>query len=200
MKIAVLATDDQWKELMDATIRQHCTRMTGVKDVPTDTDAFLVLNEVDLFDFTQTSKPVLINAVCDTLQELNVPDNVCRINGWNSFLLRPTWEIAGNLIPSIQLVCQSLGKEIIAVPDEPGFIAARIISMIINEAYFTLEQNISSKQEIDIAMKTGTNYPYGPFEWASLIGLHSIFNLLQKLAGADKRYLPCALLKHESLT
>jgi 3-hydroxyacyl-CoA dehydrogenase len=43
--------------------------------------------------------------------------------------------------------------------------------MIINEAYFALEDNVSTKAETDIAMKLGTNYPYGPFEWGQLIGL-----------------------------
>ena len=49
-------------------------------------------------------------------------------------------------------------------PDIPGFISARVVSMIINEAYFALEEEVSSKEEIDTAMKLGTNYPYGPFD------------------------------------
>ncbi len=65
----------------------------------------------------------------------------------------------------------------------------------INEAWFALEENVSSKEEIDVAMKLGTNYPYGPFEWASLIGIEKIFELLQKLSTYDKRYLPATLLK-----
>ena len=60
------------------------------------------------------------------------------------------------------------------VPDVKGFISSRIVSMIINEAYFALEENVSTKEEIDIAMKLGTNYPYGPFEWSKKIGLKNI--------------------------
>ena len=60
------------------------------------------------------------------------------------------------------------------VPDVKGFISPRIVSMIINEAYFTLEENVSTKEEIDIAMKLGTNYPYGPFEWSKKIGLKKL--------------------------
>ena len=47
------------------------------------------------------------------------------------------------------------------VPDEPGFIAARIIAMIINEAYYAKGEQVSSKADIDIAMKLGTTIPWG---------------------------------------
>jgi 3-hydroxybutyryl-CoA dehydrogenase len=61
-----------------------------------------------------------------------------------------------------------------------------------------LEDKVSAKEEIDIAMKLGTNYPYGPFEWATLIGADKIFALLQKLSLHDKRYTPSKLLKEAS--
>ena len=70
-------------------------------------------------------------------------------------------------------------------PDDYGFIAARIIAMIINEAYYALQENVSTKQQIDIAMKLGTNYPYGPFEWSEKIGIEKIYLLLKKLS--DKK-------------
>jgi 3-hydroxybutyryl-CoA dehydrogenase len=67
-------------------------------------------------------------------------------------------------------------------------IAARVIAMIINEAYWGLGEGISTKAEIDIAMKSGTNYPYGPFEWSEKIGLSKIGALLKKLSEEDRRY------------
>jgi 3-hydroxybutyryl-CoA dehydrogenase len=66
--------------------------------------------------------------------------------------------------------------------------------MIINEAYFALDDAVSSKAEIDIAMKLGTNYPWGPFEWAEKIGLNNIYLLLQKLSLTNKRYQPAPTL------
>ena len=69
-------------------------------------------------------------------------------------------------------------------------ITPRVIAMIINEAYFTLQAGVSTKEEIDTAMKLGTNYPYGPFEWADKIGLNRIKTLLQTLSKTDTRYLP----------
>ena len=101
-----------------------------------------------------------------------------------------TWEVVS--------VFDQLNKKIIKVADEPGLVAARIISMIINEAFFTVGDQVCSRQEIDTAMKLGTNYPLGPFEWMAEIGLENILELLQKLALTDKRYLPAPQLAREA--
>jgi 3-hydroxybutyryl-CoA dehydrogenase len=143
-------------------------------------------------------RPVFVNAVIQISQEL--PANAIRINGWNSFLNRSIWEIASNDTSRNQNALQILervGRKGIIVPDEPGFIAVRIIAMIINEAYFALEEGISSKNEIDIAMKLGTNYPYGPFEWAGIIGLHKIAKLLETLYLKDERYETATAIMQE---
>ena len=66
--------------------------------------------------------------------------------------------------------------------------------MIVNEAYYTLQEEVSTKEEIDTAMKLGTNYPYGPFEWSELIGLDKIHLLLTRLGNTDDRYRPARLL------
>ena len=70
--------------------------------------------------------------------------------------------------------------------------------MIINEAYHALDEEVSTKEQIDIAMKLGTNYPYGPFEWSEKIGLKNVVQLLQNLATQDERYVISALLLSES--
>ncbi len=47
-------------------------------------------------------------------------------------------------------------------------------------------------------MKLGTNYPYGPFEWAKLIGIKNIHSLLTALQKTDKRYIISKLLEAEA--
>jgi len=84
------------------------------------------------------------------------------------------------------------------VSDIPGLISARVIAMVINEAYYTLQEQVSTKEEIDIAMKLGTNYPFGPFEWSSIIGLNNIYQLLTKMSERDLKYQPAELLRKES--
>lgn len=88
-------------------------------------------------------------------------------------------------------VLQQVGFTCWFVADIAGMVAARSIAMIINEAYFGLQDEISTPEQIDTAMKLGTNYPYGPFEWATKIGLNKIYNLLTELSKTDTRYLPC---------
>ena len=91
----------------------------------------------------------------------------------------------------------AINKQIITVKDEPGLIAARTIAMLINEAYFALGEDVSTKEEIDLAMKLGTNYPYGPFEWSKKIGLKRIYMLLEKLGKTDNRYAIAPAMKSE---
>ncbi|MEO5888720.1 MAG: 3-hydroxyacyl-CoA dehydrogenase family protein [Ferruginibacter sp.] len=195
MEIAVLANDEQWKEINTGLVHADFLRIFSLENIPPVVEACLFLQESEQFNFNISSVPIFINSVSVTLKEIHAPGNIFRINGWNSFLSRETWEISGLLNEHVEPIFAALGKKIIVVPDEPGFISARIIAMIINEAYFALEDKISTKEEIDTAMKLGTNYPYGPFEWASLIGPNRVCSLLEKLSMHDKRYLPATLLK-----
>jgi 3-hydroxybutyryl-CoA dehydrogenase len=144
---------------------------------------------------------VIVNDLTGTLKSL--PNGFVRINGWPTFLKRQITEAscldAANKQPAAEIF-SAFGKTIEWVPDVPGFISARIICTIINEAYFTLQENVSTKAEIDIAMKLGTNYPYGPFEWSEKIGLKKIVELLNVLALTNSRYKPCDLLITEALS
>ncbi len=81
-----------------------------------------------------------------------------------------------------------------------GFNFPRIVSMIINEAYFAKEEGMN-EQDIDTAMKYGVNYPIGPFEWAQKIGHEQIVNLLNELyfVTKDSRYKVSPLLQLEAL-
>lgn len=133
--------------------------------------------------------PVLVNAVI--IQAHLLPTNCIRFNGWPGFLQKGCFEIASSnedaAKKAIQIINQ-LHCSYIQVPDLPGMVSARVLAMIINEAYFGLGENISSKKEIDIAMKLGTNYPLGPFEWSEKIGLQKIVQLLTSLQQNSNRY------------
>ncbi len=146
-----------------------------------------------------TDTPVIINDVLQKKRQL--PSHFIRLNGWPTFLNRPLVEVASN-DPAIKdqasAVFSAINKSVEWVPDVPGFVSARIVSMIINEAFYTLEDEVSTKEEIDTAMKLGTNYPYGPFEWAQQIGLKNIFSLLDKLYSGQTRYKPSPLLIKEA--
>jgi 3-hydroxybutyryl-CoA dehydrogenase len=196
MKLIAFADDEQWNALIADTTAVEWIRAEEKFSFNEYTDAlaFFIMDENASFDFATTTTPVFINSVTNTLQELNAPKNVLRINGWQGFLQRPVWEIAGIVDDNITTIAENINKKIIAVKDEPGLVAAKIIAMIINEAYFALGDGVSTKEEIDIAMKLGTNYPYGPFEWAKKIGTKNIVTLLQKLSLSHSRYKPAPAL------
>jgi 3-hydroxybutyryl-CoA dehydrogenase len=196
MKIAVLANDEQWKELTELIASIDVVR---IHSLPDDTaDAYILLDATDNEALLKLQKPVVLNSVNTTLQELGGAGNILRINGWNGFLQRKTWEVAGRISEEMKTIFATLDKQYIEVADEAGLIAARPISMIINEAYFALGEEVSTKEEIDIAMKLGTNYPLGPFEWAQKIGVKNIYELLHALSKTDRRYLPAPLLEKET--
>ncbi len=144
-------------------------------------------------------QPVIVNSVTTTLKHF--PDNFIRFNGWPTFLKRTVAEASyKNDIAKkkVEELFSYFKRKVDWVPDQPGFITARVVAMIINEAYFALEENVSSKNEIDVAMKLGTNYPYGPFEWAEKIGIKKIVTLLNELSRMNKRFEPAEWLKKES--
>ncbi len=88
-------------------------------------------------------------------------------------------------------------RNIHKVTDRTGMIALRIICLIINEAFLVKQEGTSSEADINTAMKLGTNYPFGPFEWCELIGIDVIYNLLIKLHNelGDDRYRMTPLLR-----
>jgi 3-hydroxybutyryl-CoA dehydrogenase len=202
MMIVVSASDNQWNELTGLRSNIEWQRVEGEADFDQykNADAFFSLKEGSKpAGFNFTAKPVIINSVVQTLSYLATPANVYRINGWAGFLNRPVWEVVGTANEEMETLFNTLNIKTNFVKDEPGFISARIIAMIINEAYFAVEDNVSSKAEIDTAMKLGTNYPYGPFEWAELIGSLNVLALLKKLYETDSRYRPAQLLTKETL-
>lgn len=101
----------------------------------------------------------------------------------------------------LNLICGKLGTDFEIVEDRLGMVTARIICMIINEAFYTVQEGTAERKDIDLGMKLGTNYPYGPFEWCEKIGLEKVYELLEAIYDDTKeeRYKICPELKQEYL-
>ena len=76
-------------------------------------------------------------------------------------------------------------------------IVKRILFMLINEAADTLYLNIASKEDIDLAMTKGVNYPKGLLKWADELGIDLIVKELTALKDfyEEDRYRISPLLK-----
>jgi len=208
MKLAVVANDELKEELLSGGINDEheivwirsSSELSLYADVHAVIDLLFEQNGYNV-TYLKSFLPgiVLINSINRTIAETGLP--FTRINGWPGFLKRNIAEVACSNETDkkdVERILTALNKKAEWVPDIKGFVSTRIVSMIINEAYFALEENVSSKEDIDTAMKLGTNYPYGPFEWGKKIGLKNIAGLLAELSLTENRYQPANLLLKES--
>ncbi len=90
-----------------------------------------------------------------------------------------------------------MGKTTVVSKDYPGFIVNRILIPMINEACFALMEGLGSAEDIDTAMKLGTNQPMGPLQLADFIGLDTCLYIAEVLHQGlgDSKYRPCPLLR-----
>ncbi len=202
MDILVIASENQKHELTSNGIKENVNlewtedlHLVNQKKYEVIID-LLFENDPDRIDILQNQDSlVIINSVMDTL--IQTSESFIRLNGWDGFLSAPILEAACNddsLKQKAEAVLSSFNKKIEWLPDEVGFVSPRVISMIINEAFLALEEGVSSEEDINTAMKLGTNYPYGPFEWAEKIGVHKVSALLTRLSIDNPHYTPCRLI------
>ncbi|WP_083486480.1 3-hydroxyacyl-CoA dehydrogenase NAD-binding domain-containing protein [Alicyclobacillus ferrooxydans] len=87
-------------------------------------------------------------------------------------------------------VLAALGYHPMEVQDGPGGISMRILLMILNEAYEVMHEGTAGAADVDLGMKLGTNYPFGPVEWTEAIGAVSVWYTLQSVLAetSDPRY------------
>ncbi|MCB2408372.1 3-hydroxyacyl-CoA dehydrogenase NAD-binding domain-containing protein [Hymenobacter lucidus] len=91
-----------------------------------------------------------------------------------------------------------------AVPPEPirdealgRAVLSRILAMLINEAADALAMNVASKNDLELAMTKGVNYPKGLLAWADELGLENVLQTLDDLYDEyhEDRYRASALLR-----
>ena len=148
---------------------------------------------------------ILFNGVRISLSELKftfgeASSEIYGFNGLPGFFNREILEISSvNKSEGGRL--REFGFDFVLVDDRVGLVTPRVITMIINEAYYTVQEGTASKKDIDLGMKLGTNYPMGPFEWAESIGIQEVYETLEAIYEdtRDERYKIAPLLKKEYL-
>src|SRR5215203_1100890 len=207
MQIILHGTETARQELIQEGLQpgadiKYVTSINGFLE-NREADAYIDLNfkngETETALLKELEGLVIINSVTNTLAEID--GSFVRINAWTGFFgaVVEASCFKEELKTKTELVLDQFSKKVEWLPDEPGFVTPRVISMIINEAYIALEEGISTRAEIDEAMKLGTAYPFGPFEWALNIGRENIVALLTRLSHQKSQYKPAALLVQEAL-
>lgn len=133
-------------------------------------------------------------------QEGEIHNRLFGFNGLPTFINRDLLEvsaISSNEHSKLTSICNALGTDFEIVEDRVGMVTPRIICMIINEAFYTVQEGTATREDIDLGMKLGTNYPFGPFEWCDLIGIENVYEVLESLYDDTKeeRYKICPSLK-----
>ena len=142
MKLHILGNKEIVKEIMENFPQVDWITTDRLEEAIADTTSEIIINLNDhaiKADYRATNKTVLVNAVSEKISDYQHGENVVRINGWNGFLTRKTWELSGKSNEVLNTLASTCGVTFKWLPDEPGFVSPRVISMIINEAFFALD-------------------------------------------------------------
>ncbi len=107
------------------------------------------------------------------------------------------YETSDETVETVVKLAKKLGKTPITCIDSPAFIVNRIFFPFINEAFYLLQENVASAEDIDTALKLGLNHPMGPFELADYIGIDTLYKALESFYDEfkDPKYRPAPLLR-----
>jgi 3-hydroxybutyryl-CoA dehydrogenase len=84
------------------------------------------------------------------------------------------------------------GVPVTVCRDSPGFIAQRVVAMIVNIGCSIAQSRTAQPADIDKAVTLGLNYPHGPLKFGDVVGVERIHRVLANMNTiyADPRYRP----------
>jgi 3-hydroxybutyryl-CoA dehydrogenase len=218
MNILIVGADENYQEAKEKLTAHQLTHVEELSEL-TEKDFF----ETELvFDFISQETPeslhfyeqkpelvIFLNTVMTSFLDLFVfvepiKNTIFGFNGLPTFFNRPILEATLSDTANKEMLLSLVKKlewDVEIVDDRVAMATPRIITMIINEAYYTVQEGTATKEDIDQGMKLGTNYPHGPFEWCEKIGIENVFEILNSIYEDTKeeRYKICPLLKKEYL-
>jgi 3-hydroxybutyryl-CoA dehydrogenase len=93
--------------------------------------------------------------------------------------------------------CEAIGKTVVEVPNEPGFVVNRLLFPYLFDAVRLMEQTGMEAEDVDSCMTLGANYPMGPLALLDLIGVDvavAIGEALHADSGEDHHRPPGRLI------
>jgi 3-hydroxybutyryl-CoA dehydrogenase len=82
------------------------------------------------------------------------------------------------------------GVGVSVINDSVGFVAQRVLAMIVNLAGDIVQQGIASVEDLDEGVRRGLGYPQGPLAWGDSIGAQRLLTILERMTQltGDPRY------------
>lgn len=189
MPIQFFASQDFVEKIQDTAFYKNIRSHSGLDNVFVYAEPDLYHNEIQS-NLTRSENVLLLGCaktgLFPLLSSFNSPVQA-KVLGFNSipfFLSYPKIEITlfnESEKHFFENLFHQLHLQAFFVEDSPGFVSARVICMIVNEAAFMVTEQIADFQSIDLGMKLGTNYPYGPSEWLEKVGIDYIYPILKNL-------------------
>ncbi|MFC1848317.1 3-hydroxyacyl-CoA dehydrogenase family protein [Chloroflexota bacterium] len=100
-------------------------------------------------------------------------------------------------VRTVKAFGESLGKSVIVVRDEPGYVLNRLMVPFILDAIRLLETGVATREDIDMSLVFGCSHPMGPLRLADFIGLDTLCSAADALYHEykDRRFAPPLSLK-----
>ncbi|MBI1872672.1 MAG: 3-hydroxybutyryl-CoA dehydrogenase [Acidobacteria bacterium] len=131
------------------------------------------------------------------------PDRFAGLHFFNPVPLMKLVEVVRALTTSeetfrtVWSFAESLGKEAIAAPDQPGFIVNRLLVPYLLEAIRAVQNGLGTVEDIDKGMRLGCGYPMGPFTLLDYVGIDTTYYIANIMYDEfrDPAFAPPPLLK-----
>jgi 3-hydroxybutyryl-CoA dehydrogenase len=130
------------------------------------------------------------------------PERVLGLHFFNPAPVLPLVEVVRTALTSDEAVeaayafVERIGKRPIVCADTPGFVVNRLLIPLLNDAVRVLEEGTASAEDVDLAMRSGANWPIGPLALIDLIGVDVQVHAAEALwqAYREPRFAPPARL------
>ena len=92
------------------------------------------------------------------------------------------------------------GVGVSVINDSVGFVAQRVLALIVNLAGDIVQQRIASVDDLDEGVRRGLGYPQGPLAWGDSVGAQRLLTILERMTEltGDPRYRPGPWLRRRA--